>query len=700
MTSKYDEGQKSKVRLICATCGQEISDKGRGNGPGIFSSESRCMCKAPEVVELKEEEKLDPRGSGAIDQSVLDNLGDKYEVLGLIGQGGMGAVYKVRDRELNETFAIKVLNPKLVDDNVSVKRFEQEVTAASNLTHANICAVYRSGMGKAGAPYLVMDYLAGVNLADILAKEGFLDVPRALDIFIQTTEAVAHAHMKGVVHRDIKPDNIIVERGKDNIELVKIVDFGIAKLLPTGSKATTNLTQTGEIFGSPLYMSPEQCVGNKLDARSDIYAMGCVMYKALTGKDPFAADNPIKTILRHINERPTHICDLKEGYEIPRDLERVIFHCLEKRPEDRYQTAEELLQDLQRVRNFKPLKFSVDPLDSREKNKAPAASQDEVSPEKLLALIIMSALLALFLCLCFFPQYLFPSSKIVTSATLKVPVPPVVKPVPPIVKDTPPPKVKSVPPVKEKKTEPPIIKVTPPPVIKVLPPQIIKVAPPPVIQVTPPPVVKTPTPVPSTDDASTRESIAKTINGNISKDELILLSPSKEDYAKYADFLKQPDTGLIRLLPRETYDGKLKIRGGGAYYSFARRDHEYNYGSDIELSRSSLSVGFAGGDYGFFTMLGNMPIAQVGLDTPGVPYMASYQPGRMDYRIFHRGVMDGDFQYIKHVPVHVGSTYALRSLNEGKTDVLVAFQIDRQDEDGSIIVPWKLLKLFPAPEWR
>src|SRR5262249_40478791 len=146
---------------------------------------------------------------------------------------------------------------------------------------------YNFGVGRRGDPYIVMDCLDGDNLAKIIEKEGCIDVPRAIDFFIQIAEALAHAHAKGVIHRDIKPTNIIVERNQESIEIAKIVDFGIAKVTPVEGAQSAGLTLTGEVFGTPSYMSPEQCLGKKLDARSDIYSFGCVMYEALSGKLPF-----------------------------------------------------------------------------------------------------------------------------------------------------------------------------------------------------------------------------------------------------------------------------------------------------------------------------------------------------------------------------------------------------------------------------
>ena len=399
MGFKEKEKQQGAVRLICPTCGKPVADRPRSNVTRFLFQESRCMClpvvsddKQPHAQpasavsdelsvasgssngQIASDEKAalapgapgsagspdgraNPSGSGLADNSQSGNLGDRFEVVSLLGQGGMGAVYKARDKKLQKTFAVKVLNSQLVEDRAAVKRFEQEARAASSLTHPNLAAVYDFGMGESGAPYLVMDYLDGDNLGDVLKREGYLDVPRSLDIFLQVCEAVAHAHKKGVIHRDIKPNNIILTQGTAGGDFVKLVDFGIAKVLPGRDKQAENLTQTGEIFGSPLYMSPEQCLGNKLDARSDIYAFGCVMYETLTGKSPFSAENPIRTILKHINDVAVPLSSLKDAQAIPGDLEHIVMRCLEKDPDSRYQSMDDLFKDLECVRDGKPLKI-------------------------------------------------------------------------------------------------------------------------------------------------------------------------------------------------------------------------------------------------------------------------------------------------------------------------------------------------------
>jgi hypothetical protein len=182
------------------------------------------------------------------------------------------------------------------------------------------------------------------------------------------------------------------------------------------------------------------------------------------------------------------------------------------------------------------------------------------------------------------------------------------------------------------------------------------------------------------------------------------LAPSEKDQRKYADFLLQTDTGLTRLLPRETYDGKLSIQGGGAYFSFARLTHEYGFGSDIELQQNQLSVGFAGADFGFLTRLGKVPLDTITLDHPGVVFPASFQApldepsARAEGRRASNGFQENGFLYKSRLPVKKKNTYILRSIGYRESDLLIAFTVVRQDSDGSVVLLWKILKRFPVPD--
>jgi serine/threonine protein kinase len=276
--------------------------------------------------------------------SAADVIDDRYEVLSVLGRGGMGSVYEVKDRQLQKTFAMKVLRPELVSDRVVNKRFEQEMKAANSLNHANLVAVYGHGKSTTGISYFVMEYVDGESLAKLIAREGHLGTVLAVDIFKQVCDGLTHAHQKGLIHRDLKPSNIILTKTESGAISVKIIDFGIAKVV--SAQAENKLTRTEEIFGSPQYMSPEQCQGDDLDARSDIYSLGCVMYEAITGRAPFVGESPIQVIVQHLNKLPVPLDIACGDRHVDKGLQDIVMRCLEKQPKDRYQSASELQKDL------------------------------------------------------------------------------------------------------------------------------------------------------------------------------------------------------------------------------------------------------------------------------------------------------------------------------------------------------------------
>lgn len=294
---------------------------------------------------------IQPGTSDSVVSELPPDFGERYQVLEKIGQGGMGIVYRVMDNLINKTLAIKVMRHDLATDNAAVRRFEHEAESAAALTHANIVAVYGHGVSKQDAPYLVMDYLAGTSLQQLLKQDSTLNPHRALDLFIEIAEACQYAHEKGVVHRDLKPSNIIITKGENDVGGVKIVDFGIAKTAAAVSRETQNLTQEGEVLGSPDYMSPEQCLGFNVDARSDIYSLGCLMYEALVGVPPFQGSNPIQTIAKHLNEPLDSVAQSLKKTSLPKGLDAVILQCLKKDAEQRYQSMNELKNDLQAVQS-------------------------------------------------------------------------------------------------------------------------------------------------------------------------------------------------------------------------------------------------------------------------------------------------------------------------------------------------------------
>jgi DNA-binding NarL/FixJ family response regulator len=273
-------------------------------------------------------------------------LGEHYEIDGVLGRGGMGVVYKGRHVLMNRPVAIKMLNPQHAADANVVARFQSEAQTLSQLSHPNLVSVFDFGVTATKEPYMIMDFQSGQSLESYLATSGILKTEIGIGIFKQVLSGLAVVHKAGIVHRDIKPGNIIIS--EDRIPQVKIVDFGIAKN-PRTAKERSKITSSGEVVGTPSYMSPEQCTGKELDARSDIYALGCVMYECFTGKPTFAGDSFYEMVRLHLNETPSLLPFFQPGVNHPKELVEIIFKALKKNPDDRFQSAEEMLDALDRV---------------------------------------------------------------------------------------------------------------------------------------------------------------------------------------------------------------------------------------------------------------------------------------------------------------------------------------------------------------
>lgn len=270
---------------------------------------------------------------------------DKFKVVELVGLGGMGSVFRVTHVHLGTVFALKCLNKEQPKDH-TWRRFQNEAKAAHILDHPNLIKVHDFGLLPGRRPYFVMDFVDGTTVADEVQRLGRLPVKRCLRIFIQVAFAIAYAHENGVIHRDLKSSNIMVVKGEGDEELVKIVDFGIAKLTGADEFNQQTLTKTGEIFGSPLFMSPEQCMGLNVDLRSDLYSLGCMLYEALTGAPPFIGESALATMMKHQSEPPLSLKEASMGIDFPKELERIVAKLLEKDPNSRYQNASLLAADL------------------------------------------------------------------------------------------------------------------------------------------------------------------------------------------------------------------------------------------------------------------------------------------------------------------------------------------------------------------
>jgi serine/threonine-protein kinase len=284
----------------------------------------------------------------AVDPNIgRDILDGQFQILQKIGSGGMGAVYKAAQPAMNRMVAVKILHPKLTNRKDLVSRFRREARAMSHLEHPNTVKVFVYGELDDGALYIVMEYLEGKNLNQVVRKEGPLPVERAAPILIQVCGALQEAHLQGIIHRDLKPENIFLSTNGGLRDYPKVLDFGLAKVTERELRpGSVMLTQEGMVFGTPEFMSPEQAQGKTLDARSDIYSLAVILYEVLTGKLPFDAKTPMEYIQAHVTKQPIPLDERIPGKKFPQGLGAVIARALEKAPEKRYPSAAAFAQAL------------------------------------------------------------------------------------------------------------------------------------------------------------------------------------------------------------------------------------------------------------------------------------------------------------------------------------------------------------------
>jgi serine/threonine-protein kinase len=287
------------------------------------------------------------RGAGGGSDLVGQVLAERYHIKKKLGEGGMGQVYLAEHVKMGRRCAVKIMTAGLSNDPEAVGRFNREAANASRIAHANVCSIYDFGETAEGLIYLAMEYIEGKSLTDFLHETGPLPLPRAAVILSQAADALQAAHDLGIVHRDLKPDNIMITtiRGRD---VVKVVDFGIAKA--TGSDAISQkVTRTGLVVGTPEYMSPEQLTGDALDGRSDIYSLGLVFYRMLTGVLPFKSDSAQEAMVKRLTEDPAPLITTYPAGRFPPRLQEVVSRALARSPMERYATAAEFGRDVQGV---------------------------------------------------------------------------------------------------------------------------------------------------------------------------------------------------------------------------------------------------------------------------------------------------------------------------------------------------------------
>jgi serine/threonine protein kinase len=274
-------------------------------------------------------------------------LDDRYRVLTVLASGGSSVVYLAHHASLGREVAIKVVRPEVFADDADVEGYLLEARIIAALSHPNILTVHDVGRLPDGRPYIVMEYVSGRSMSRLLEGGQVLPIDVAFDVMDQILAALEHAHAHGVVHRDIKPGNVLLRQRSTERPVAKLADFGIAKITATDE---AQLTQLGMVVGTPRYMAPEQAAGEAVDARADLYSVGVVMYRALTGQRVFPGEAPAELCLHHLRTEPKPLRQVAPHLDIPPPLEAIVLRCLAKRPEDRYPTAEALLEDLERAR--------------------------------------------------------------------------------------------------------------------------------------------------------------------------------------------------------------------------------------------------------------------------------------------------------------------------------------------------------------
>ncbi|HEY2848786.1 MAG TPA: protein kinase [Gemmatimonadaceae bacterium] len=270
-------------------------------------------------------------------------IAERYHILKKLGEGGMGTVYLAEHVKMGRKAALKVMNPGMNSDPDAIARFNREAANASRLNHPNVCGIYDFGETPDGLIYLAMEFIEGESLTSLIEKNGNLAAPRAASIIHQAADALAVAHDYGIVHRDLKPDNIMIAKGRDGSDLVKVVDFGIAK---ASSSDAQKVTKTGLVVGTPEYMSPEQLAGDKLDGRSDIYSLGLVAFNCLTGLLPFPSTSAQEAMIMRLTDQPKTLAEMKPDIEWPVELQAVMDKVLARDANERYQKSAEFGRDI------------------------------------------------------------------------------------------------------------------------------------------------------------------------------------------------------------------------------------------------------------------------------------------------------------------------------------------------------------------
>ena len=318
-----------------------------------------------DMVDASDGSGLKDRISASLDVEMHRNTGDpflgqvflgKYAINKKLGEGGMGAVYRARQEEIDRDVAIKVLLASAAENDQSLKRFHVEALAVSKLDHPHTIRIFDFGRTDDDVLFIVMELLKGKDLNGVMRDQRVLPVSLALKVARETAESLREAHDKGIFHRDLKPDNVFLVTVDDDPNYVKVLDFGVAKIKES-SQVDGTLTQAGMIFGTPRYMSPEQANADPIDGRTDLYSLGCMIYEMLTGRPPFEAGTPIGILFKHVHEAPTSFEEIRPDLVIPAEVESLVLRLLEKDPANRFPNMRGFIEAIQWLQDNLPADF-------------------------------------------------------------------------------------------------------------------------------------------------------------------------------------------------------------------------------------------------------------------------------------------------------------------------------------------------------
>ncbi len=374
--------EKLELREYCQQCNKPVGKGRQGSITQWLFHGQRCDCSARDSGEPQQtaaddsSEQTEPAGVSAsasaseaseqVSTATVEilaaglmarqhpnlligkTIGQKYQVLEYLGSGLTGYVFKVQCQGLPGVFVLKIIEPSMAFTRRHSKKFLQEAALAKELDHHNIIALYDAGTTDDDIPFLVTDYFPGERLSEILKEDGPYKETKAIELFLQICEGLNHAHACGILHRDIKPGNVRIGEGEN--PTIKIADCGVSRVLPNSGRDTKYFTDHGYEYGDATYMSPEQCTGKGLDQRSDIYSLGCLMYQCLSGKPPFSSERSSMLMYKHVRKLPRPLTQRFPGIELSRDLESIVMRCLEKDPDNRYQSVADVKADLEAVK--------------------------------------------------------------------------------------------------------------------------------------------------------------------------------------------------------------------------------------------------------------------------------------------------------------------------------------------------------------